>query len=225
MNGPVRIFCGFDSREAIGWSVFAHSVIARASRPVSLTPLASLGLPQGTNAFTLSRFLVPWLCGFEGRAIFMDASDMLMLGDVAELDAMFDPRYAVQVVKHADYETRNPEKYVGTSMASINRDYPRKNWASVAVMACGHPAWRDYTMRKLAHEDVAPVSLLDFRWLPDALIGALPPEWNVLADEGQELNGAKVLHWTSGSPAFEHYRNSPGADLWHAERAAMERIA
>lgn len=122
----IRLFAGFDEREAIGYAVFCHSVVARASQPVSFTPLHAMGLPEGSNCFTVSRFLIPWLCGYTGYAIFMDGSDMLMLGDVSALAMAFDPRYAVQVVKHPDYKTRHRTKYVGTEMECPNRDYPRR---------------------------------------------------------------------------------------------------
>lgn len=62
----INLFTGYDERESIGWSVFAHSVIARASEPVNLIPLTSMGMPQGTNAFTTSRFLIPYLMGYRG---------------------------------------------------------------------------------------------------------------------------------------------------------------
>ena len=91
----IRLFAGYETREAVGFHVFAHSVIERASKPIVITPLSAMSMPQGSNAFTLSRFLVPWLCGFKGHAIFADASDMLCLADIAELDALFDPNYAV----------------------------------------------------------------------------------------------------------------------------------
>lgn len=152
----INLFCGYDARESDGYAVFCHSVISRASKPVSFIPLSSMGLPQGTNTFTLSRFLVPWLMGYEGHAIFADASDMLMLEDVAELDSLFDKRKAVQVVKHADYETLHQRKYVGTEMECENRNYSRKNWASLMLINCGHPLW----------SETNPVSLSESKPLP-----------------------------------------------------------
>lgn len=219
----IRMFCGYDQREAIGFAVFAHSVVTRASRPVAITPLASMGLPQGSNAFTLSRFLVPCLMGFKGHAIFVDGSDMLMQADVAELDSLFDERYAVQVVKHADYQTRHPRKYIGTGMECENRNYARKNWASVMLVNCEHRAWRVISNATMRDQSALP--WLQFAFIPDGEIGELPASWNVLADEGQPLNVTKLLHWTAGIPAFDHYRDAPCSAPWHAERAAMERIA
>jgi len=37
-----------------------------------------------STEFSFSRFLVPYLCGYEGKAIFMDG-DMLCRSDIAEL--------------------------------------------------------------------------------------------------------------------------------------------
>ncbi len=210
----IHVFTGYDPREAIGWHVFTHSLLRHASKPVSLHRLDACGLQQGTNAFTLSRFLVASLMEYQGRAIFFDAADMLMLGDVAELDAMFDPSCAVQVVKH-NYHTRHQRKYVGTDMESPNIDYPRKNWASAMLINCAHSCWRGLDAEAIASK--SRLELLQLRGIGP--IGALPREWNVLADEGQSLDNARVLHWTAGIPAFPHYAKAPGADLWHAERA------
>lgn len=212
----INLFSGYDPREAIGFHVFASSVIKRASKPVNIVPLASMGLPVGTNTFTLSRFLVPHLMGYCGHAIFADGCDMLMLDDIAKLDAMFDPRMAVQVVQHADYETRHPRKYRGTAMEADNRNYPRKNWASLMIVNCSHRLWPWITPDVIAKS--APLSLLQFERFPDERIGMLPPEWNVLADESQSTEGAALLHWTAGAPMFAAYRNSPCADLWQQER-------
>lgn len=213
----IRLFCGYDERESIGFAVFVHSVIARATVPVAITPLAAMGMAQGTNTFTRSRFLVPYLCGFKGRAIFMDASDMLMRGDVAEIDRSFNPDFAAQVVQHPDYETRHPRKYVGTEMEADNRNYPRKNWASVMMFNCEHPAWQDMTPERVGAYPIG--DLLSLSFLGED-VGMLHPKWNRLVDEGQPAG--KVLHWTAGIPAFEQYAGTPFADQWFEERRRME---
>jgi hypothetical protein len=218
----IHLFCGFDKREAVGWHVFVHSVLARASAPVATHRLDNCGLPQGSNAFTLSRFLVPWLMCYQGHAIFADAADMLMLDDIAELDAQLDPSKAVQLVRH-DYLTRNPVKYLGTSMQCPNRDYKRKNWASLMLMNCAHDAWRACTPASLA--SMPMIDALQLCHVADDDIGTLPDRWNRLVDEGQAVEGASLLHWTAGIPGFPHYRNAPGAELWFAERDQMLETA
>jgi hypothetical protein len=214
---PVRLFLGFDPREAIGFHVFVHSLLERASVPVSIVPLASMGLGYGSNAFTVSRFLVPYLCGFEGHAIFLDGSDMLMQEDIAELDKLFDPKYALQCVKH-DYKTRHKRKYVGTPMESVNIDYRLKNAASVIIWNCEHPDCRIYPDDI---KGIAPLHLLQFDFTDAECVGDLPAKWNVLADEGQSLDDAKILHMTAGLPCFNEYRNTPGAEKWWMEYALM----
>jgi len=215
----IRLFCGFDEREEAGYHVFAGSVIRRASQPVAFMPLTHMGMPRGTNTFTFSRFLVPWLCGRKGRAIFADASDMIMLQDVATLDSTFDPKFAVQVVKHKAYETRHPIKYLGTPMEAPNKNYERKNWVSLMVVNCEHHAWDAITPAYVAR--AAPLDLLQLQFLEDSHIGELPPRWNCLVDEGQACDEAAILHWTTGIPAFKRYRSVPRAEMWFEERDKM----
>lgn len=219
----ISLFCGYDEREAVGFHVFAHSVLKRATKPVQITPLSSMGLPQGSNTFTLSRFLVPYLMGFRGHAIFADACDMLMLADVAELDALFDPAYAVQVVQHLEYTSEHARKYIGTEMECAQTNYSRKNWASLMVVNCGHKAWAHRTPSDVA--DVEALSLLQFCSLDDDEIGTLPPEWNVLIDEGQPRDGAKLLHWTAGIPTFKHYRNARASADWFNEFESLNQAS
>ena len=218
---PVTLFAGFDEREAVGYGVFCHSVIARASRPVSITALGAHGLPVGSNSFTLSRFLVPWLLGFQGHAIFADGADMLCEGDVAELDALFNPHFAVQCVKHPNYETRHPRKYRGTPLECENRNYARKNWASCFIVNAEHRAWAGLTPERL--QERGALASLQFANVHDDEIGELPAAWNVLADEGQETEGAKILHFSSGIPAFPEYGGTPGAVDWWREHKRMSR--
>lgn len=219
----INLFCGYDEREAVGFHTFCHSVVSRASKPVAITPLSSMGLPQGSNNFTLSRFLVPYLMGFKGRAIFADACDMLMLGDVAELDALFDPKFAVQVVQHPDYVSGHERKYVGTVMECAQTNYSRKNWASLMVVNCEHQAWRGIDPVSIGK--ASALDLLTFEFLSDEEIGFLPAEWNVLVDEGQDDDSAKLLHWTAGIPTFRHYRNARRSADWFREHAAVSQGA
>jgi lipopolysaccharide biosynthesis glycosyltransferase len=213
----LTIFCGYDKREAAGFHIFCNSVLRHSSIPVAFVPVSNNGLKQGTNTFTLSRFLVPYLMKFKGKAIFADASDMICLGDVAELqEIMKEQTEAIRVVKHA-YQTKHKVKYVGTEMESTNVPYDRKNWASLMLIDCEHPAWRSMTPKAIATWKM--LDLLQFQFLTREEIGEIPNEWNRLVDEDQPVEGAKILHWTAGIPGFKHYANAPGADLWRQEWA------
>ena len=213
----LTIFCGYDERESVGYHIFVNSVLYRSGIPVSFVPLSSNGRKQGTNRFTLSRFLVPYLMGYKGKAIFADAADMICLGDVAKLAKMLHKQTnAVAVVKH-NYKTKNRIKYIGTEMESPNLDYHRKNWASLMLINCEHPAWRSVTPESI--DTWSMMDLLQFKFLADHEIDDAPEEWNRLVDEGQPVDGAMILHWTAGIPGFKHYKDAVGADLWREEWA------
>ena len=169
------------------------------------------GARDGTNAFIYSRFLIPFLCDFEGHAIFVDGADMVCKADIAELWALRDSFSAVQVVKH-EYKTRNPVKYIGTQMEAKNENYEAKNWSSVMIINCSHYAWRSITPDVVAK---MPGSHLHrFGFIDARDVTPLPFEWNWLADEYGESDKAKLLHWSSGIPGFTHYKDAPHAADW-----------
>jgi len=215
----VRVFVGYDSREAVAYHAFCQSVIERASIPVSFHPIASTmlggfdGQQDGTNAFIFSRYLVPYMCNFNGWAIFADG-DMVVDADIAELwerraELVYDT--AVAVVKH-DYRTKNRFKYIGTKLESPNVDYPRKNWSSVMLWNCGHFANRILTPDYVASAGGA--ALHRFQWLKDEQIGELAADWNHLV--GEDPPGpAKLYHYTLGVSGIKHYADDHGSWKWH----------
>lgn len=88
----LNVMIGYDQRQPVAFNVCAHSIIRHSSVPVCITALKLDQLPitrRGLTEFTFSRFLVPWLCGFKGKAVFMDA-DVIVTGDIAELFALED---------------------------------------------------------------------------------------------------------------------------------------
>jgi len=217
----INIFIGYDHREAIAYHVCANSIIRQSSKPISLIPLALRNLQDyeekhtdGSNQFIYSRFLVPHLMEYKGWAIFMDG-DMLVRDDIVKLWEMRDDTKAVQVVKH-DYKTKLSEKYLG----SKNEDYPRKNWSSVILWNCGHPANAAVTPEFVQNATGSQVHR--FTWLTDELIGELPIEWNWLPDEFGANLDAKLIHYTLGTPCFHDFATTPMADEWHRERIYVD---
>src|ERR1700693_2486545 len=179
-NIVIHVFIGYDSAEEVAFSVLAHSIHARASTPVATAPVMLSQLQEvfrrphnalQSTQFSFSRFLTPWLAGYEGWALFMDC-DMLMLADIVELWKLRDERYAVQVVKHV-HVPKEEVKFLGHTQTK----YEKKNWSSVMLMNCAR-------CRALTPEYVNTASGLElhqFKWLgTDALIGELPSRWNHL---------------------------------------------
>ena len=226
----IPIYFGFDDREEFGSHAFCSSVIHRSSAPISLIPLRprmfesfySAGQRDGTNSFTYTRFLIPFLQGFTGWAIYADGADMVCLADIAELWALRDHYKAVQVVGHS-YKTRHPRKYLGTSMESDNHDYHRKNWSSLMLINCSNFAWRQMTPEKVSQMTGAELHRFDF--IDEDRIGLLPPEWNWLVQESGPSLDAKICHWTAGIPGFPAYAKTDMADVWKAETLRVTHVA
>ena len=221
MSNIIKIYTGWDVREEIGWHVFTSSVLQRTVQPVSFIPLNAgmAGITRvGTNAFTYSRYLIPYLEGYSGRVMFVDGADMLCLADIKELWDLYDSSCAVQVVPH-NYTSKNHLKYIGTSMEARNEDYPRKNWSSVMLMNCAHPAWRKInpdTIDKLNTTSLHRLSHIDERY-----IGFLPFTWNWLVGEYGFDPTIKLAHFTLGIPSFPYYKNCDYSEQWWEQYKRM----
>lgn len=216
---PLPLFVGYDPREAVAYHAFCQSVLSRSSIPVAFIPLAKNtldgfdGQRDGSNQFIFSRYLVPYLMGWKGWAVFADG-DMVCKADIAELWNLRDEWKAVQVVKH-DYKTKHPTKYLGQK----NVDYPRKNWSSLILWNCAHYQHKFLTPEYINKADGK--FLHRFAWLEDDKIGELPKSWNWLTMEYPENPEAKLLHYTVGTPCFSEYTKSDHSNDWHKEHYAM----
>lgn len=247
MTTPLRIFIGYDSKEPIAYHVLAHSIITRASGPVTITPLVqpvlraaglytrARGATESTE-FSMTRFLVPYLAGYKGDAIFMDC-DMLCLGDIYELvDHVQKDRWerakirvrasaagervdreksgaaSVWVCQH-EYQPTASVKFLG----QVNVPYPRKNWSSLMYFDCA----RCTVLTPARVNILSGLELHRFSWLDDGHVGSLPLEWNWLVGEYAPSPAVKNIHYTLGGPYFEDYRTCDYAAEWMEAYAAL----
>jgi hypothetical protein len=219
---PFKIFIGWDSREPIAFSVLAHSIVRRATIPVSIIPLALNGLqhvytrergPTESTEFSLTRFLVPSLSHYEGFSLFMD-SDMLCQIDIGDLwlHLLANPGKAVYVCPH-DYTPKPGAKFLGHTQTA----YPRKNWSSFMVFDNA----RCKTLTPEYVNDATGLALHRLQWTTDALIGQLPLDFNWLVGEYPHHASARVLHYTLGGPWFPETRDCDHADDWWTEYRSM----
>jgi hypothetical protein len=214
----MRIFIGHDPNETVALWTLAHSIVRRSSVPVTITPMLLGQLPMTrqrdpmqSTEFSFSRFLVPWLCNFEGQAVFLDC-DMLCRWDIAELFAEHDARHAVHVVQH-DYTPKHASKFLGRKQMA----YRRKNWSS--VMLFDNSLCMSLTPAYVNR--ASGLELHQFGWLRDVEIGTLDPAWNHLVGEYEPNPKAKLVHFTIGTPCFAKYRNCEFAAEWNDEVRSM----
>jgi hypothetical protein len=193
---PLKVFIGFDSRAHVAFHALTNSIISRCSQPVSITPLILPTLPisrTGLTQFTFTRFLVPWLCNYEGHALFLD-NDIIVQADIAELFelAASDPSKAVWAVDYKD----------------PNLGFER---AAVMLFNCAHE-----DNKKLTPEFVekAEVPLHKIGWTQN--VGALAEEWGHLVMY-QNPKQAKLIHYTAGIPIWPETVNLGFAKEWQEE--------
>jgi hypothetical protein len=219
----LRVFIGYDRREPVAYHVLAHSILRRSSIPVSIAPLKRelLGKlytrargPTESTEFSLTRFLVPALSGYQGWSVFMDC-DMLCKMDFSVIARQIERQRdkAVLVCKH-NYTPSSKRKFLN----QLQTVYPRKNWSSLMI-------FNNARCKALSVDYVNSASGLDlhrFKWTRDALVGALPIEWNWLVGEYKRNPKAKIVHYTLGGPWFRKYRDCDYAGEWRAELKLMQ---
>lgn len=218
-----RVFVGFDPKETVAFHVLNHSIQARASAPVAVVPIMLSQLqgvfkrernPLQSTEFSFSRFLVPYMSGFEGWSVFMDC-DMLVLEDICKLFDLKDDRYSVQVVQH-DHRPQEDVKFLGAAQTK----YEKKNWSSVIL-------FNNAKCTALTPDFVNTATGLElhqFKWLEsDDQIGPLPGGWNHLVGYDPLLPVEQIqnLHYTEGGPYFDDYVDTDYADVWFKEKDAM----
>lgn len=222
----MKVFIGYDQREAEAYRVAKKSLLANCSAAdvvkLDSDRLAAYGLlrratdrrggiydlPSNAAAatdFHVSRFLVPHLAQ-EGWALFVDC-DVVFLRDPTQLLALVDPEYAAMVVKHP------PIACAGSKMdGQEQRPYPRKNWSSVMLWNCDHPS-----NRRLSLHDVNERPGRDLHamyWLHDSEIGELPAEWNWLVGLQPKPSEPRIAHFTQGGPWLPGWKGSQHDHIW-----------
>jgi hypothetical protein len=230
MTSPIPIFIGCDPRERAATNVLIDSLVQFSSVPLAISPLITPQLesqgiywrepnPKQSTAFSFTRFLVPYLMGFKGWAIFMDC-DMLCRADIVELWNQQDDSYSLLCVQHEHLPTQT-RKFLG----EVQSAYPKKNWSSLMLMNCSR-------CTSLTPEYVNSASGLDlhrFHWLSgDHQIGAIHGGWNHLVDvqDAHLADTSPLLHWTLGGPWFREQRTM-GQGLaaeWFAARDDAFRL-
>ncbi len=194
---PLRVFIGYDPRQPVAYHVAAHSLASRSSIPLAITPLVLKTLPitrRGLTEFTYSRFLAPYLCGYEGWSVFLDA-DMLVLGDIAELmrHVYVRPPSSVHVVKHErKFEQASLMVFENSRCTEITPEYV----------------------------DNPSTPLMNFPWARGN-VGELPKEWNHLVGYDKPKN-AKLVHFTMGVPVWAQTQDCEYSNLWRAELQALQ---
>jgi hypothetical protein len=227
------IFIGWDPNESEAYKVAQFSITSRTTEPARIYPLGLQDCghilkrpiehkdgklwcpiseaPMATE-FAITRFTVPFLKS-KGWALFVDC-DIICETDINELFAAADDKYALMCVQHS-HESGPDTKMNG----QIQTYYKRKNWSSVMLWNCGHPAHERLTKHDL--NTWPGRELHAFKWLWDYEIGALHPRWNKLVGVQEISSDPGILHYTLGGPWLPNWKPNLLDEIWLAERKSM----
>lgn len=222
----MKIYIGYDKREVEAYRV-AVRTLAKFTQtvptPIDSERLAESGLFRRpldrrgqmydlhSNAhcstdFAISRFMTPMLAQ-TGWALFVDC-DVVFRG--SPLAMPLDDSKAVMVVKHRPL-TEEGTKMDGQAQAA----YDRKNWSSVMLFNCDHPANKRLTLQDVNERPGR--DLHAFYWLHDDEIGELPAEWNWLVNVTKNPGDPKICHFTQGGPWLPGWPGAEHDELWLKE--------
>lgn len=227
------IYIGYDPRETDAYAVARGSLLKHLSEPISVHGLVLAQLQADgvytrpieriagrlfdvksrrvdysgamSTEFAISRFFVPYLAK-TGWALFMDC-DMLVRKDMAKVFALADKSKALMCVQH-DYQPSHREKMDG----QIQTPYERKNWSSLMLFNCDHPANAGLTLDLV--NNATGKDLHQFCWLEDHHIGTLPQTWNFLVGESARDDDPSVVHFTNGVPSMRGHENVAFSGEW-----------
>lgn len=228
----MKIFIGWDSKQAIASHVCEYSLRKHAHGDLEIIHLDTQALkdsgvyfrPDGSPAsteFAYSRFLVPYLCDYEGYAMFVDSDFLftyninILFRRVLDYEEFFQ-RSSVHVCKHQDYVPNSDTKFYGQPQEA----FPKKNWSSLMIFNNEHEDCKKLHPMSVANR--SPQWLHRFHWTDEKNIKHIPYMWNWLV--GEYADGEPVpfgIHFTNGGP-FNGVWGQDYEDIWLKYRDEMK---
>lgn len=193
-NEKVRVFVGTDRSQALAVPVLAHSIKRHTSAQVEVTSMLDLPVPKPRDprngqrtGFSYSRFCIPALTGYQGKAIYLDA-DMLVFGDILELWNLPMEGAKVLIQKEVNFgdlttsKPGAPRKRINQSAVMV-LDCARLDWSIGKIVADMDNGLYNYEqlMYQMCILDAADIR------------SSVPFEWNSL----EHCDGdTRLLHYT-----------------------------
>lgn len=217
MAEPIRIFIGTEPKTYVAQRVLEHSIRANTDYPVEITPMIGPGweypldgIKVGTG-FSLRRWMIPAACGWQGKAIYMDA-DQLVFGDVGEIyqynSVVEDPVIGC-TFQRDKYSPHDPVPQ--TSVMWIDCEKAKLfdffKIAGILEYLRKHTTAKDYGW------------LMHAEWMSDH-VSMLPDAWNNLNEFNPKRT--RLLHYTKEPEQPWYKPDHPLAGLWQtALKAAI----
>jgi hypothetical protein len=200
---PIRVFVAATPGEWLPMKVLEFSMRETSARSVEVSAIASFHRPiplpkdlrnQPRTPFSFQRFLIPEVCGFQGRAIYLDA-DMQVFADI---DAVWSAPMD------------------GNDLLAVSEGTAgRKGQFSVMLLDCERLNWRiEDVVRGLDEERYTYEQLMHEMCVAGSVGRTLDPAWNSL--EAYIAGSTKLLHYTDMDTQPWVSMDNPLAPLWIA---------
>lgn len=210
---PLRVFVGTDESSMMGTRLLEYSIRKYATQPVEVVPMLNVPVPlprdpanRPRTGFSFSRFLIPALCNYRGRALYLD-SDMQVFADLAELWRIPFGQNKVLCTNQPqppEVWKDNPAFHAGRQMSVMLLDCSRLDW-DINEIVRGLDEGR-YNYQQL---------MFDLCLVPqDEITDSIPPEWNCL--ENYEDGKTKLLHYTHVPTQPWKSDTNPLREIWLA---------
>lgn len=190
----IRVYVGTDRSQLLAVPVLEYSIKRHTTAKVEVIPMLDLPVPTPKDprngqrtGFSFSRFCIPKLAGYKGRAIYMDA-DMLVFKDIRELwEIPFDGAKIV-IQQEVKFEELTTQK--------IGAPKQRKKQCAVMLLDCERLDWdvekivNDMDTGTYDYEEL----MYDMCILSESEIKyGVPFEWNSLEHWDTET---RLIHYT-----------------------------
>lgn len=168
----LSVYIGTENDQLIPQKVLEYSIHKNAKRPVKVQAVKQEMERVGGTNFGFVRFLVPKLNNYQGKAIYLDA-DQLVFTDINELGDMLGSNYAIGLVNQPQgtFGAKPVGQHNQTSVMALDcaklRDWnPDTMFAHVvpnrSELKPGQIHYRDFMM--LTWFDQSQIQPIDPRW-------------------------------------------------------------
>lgn len=203
METPIKVFVAATPSEWLPARVLEFSIKETTSEPISLRSIytfnRSMPVPASIESrprtpFSFQRFLIPELCGFTGKAIYLDA-DMLVFRDIAEVWQ--------HDLTDCDLQT------------VMDAKEGRRGQFSVMLLNCQTLQWNiEQIVTDLDAGKIDYAGLMYEMRVAKRIRSDIPSDWNAL--EHFEVSKTALLHYTDMSTQPWVYAANPLGHLWIA---------
>lgn len=215
----IRVFVGADTSQQAAIGVLEYSIKKHTNAKVEVVPMIDLDVPRPKDprnwqrtGFSFSRFCIPKLCNYQGKAIYMDA-DMQVFKDIRGLWNI--PFNGAKVLIQS--EVKNLE----VSMNKTNTPQKRIKQCAVMLLDCSKLDWDINTIVDEMDAGLYGYKELMYEMsiLSESEIGySIPFEWNSL--EYFDHNTA-LLHYTDMGTQPWVSNDNPLEEIWINEVRQM----